>query len=184
MGFLLGLIYQIRNHPSQQLKAVLDYLVNVESWDFWRAQQAIHIWFYPTDLARVLALVTPHQQWIYWMSSYLAGLTEWRNPRGVFPPGLCFHPRFGRADCKQRRYIKSTRVRVKLASEYVLYLALSLSPRARPIYHAYITPSRIHADIRKIGQSRGHFQFHVWNWQRTRTSSSISPSLSTINVRW
>ena len=27
-------IYQILNHPSQQLKAVLDYTGNVKCWDF------------------------------------------------------------------------------------------------------------------------------------------------------
>ena len=27
-------IYQIRNHPSQRLKVVLDYLDNIQRWDF------------------------------------------------------------------------------------------------------------------------------------------------------
>ena len=54
-------IYQIPNHLSQPLKVVLDYLDNVKRWDF-DALRAIHVAFYPTDLARVLALVTPHQE--------------------------------------------------------------------------------------------------------------------------
>ena len=101
-------IYQIPNHLSQPLKVVLDYLDNVKRWGF-DALRAIHIAFYPQILPAFLHL-SPRTKSEF---SYLAGLIEWHSPRGVFPPGLWFRPRFGRAGYHVSILRESTQKNVK-----------------------------------------------------------------------
>ena len=47
-----------------------------------------------------------------------------------------------------------------------------------------INASRIHADVPKIGQSRGHFQFQVWNWQGREPHRQSHRVYRQQNVRW
>ena len=177
-------IYQIPNHPSQRLKAVLDYLDNLKRWDFDAVSKQFTSDFTLQILPASMGL-SPRTKSEYiesQKSSYLAALIEWHSPRGVFPPGLSFHPRFGRASCKQTRsYIKSTRAKVKFISTYVP-CPIPFSSCKR--YVSRINPSQIHADERKIGQSRGHFQLQVWNWQGRTLHRQSHQVYRHQNVRW
>ena len=82
-------ICQIPNYPSQQLKDVLDYLDDVKRLGLWRPQQAIHIAFYRTDLARVLALV------IRTKSQYIGSFHTLRDSLNGAPLEVCFRLNFG-----------------------------------------------------------------------------------------